>query len=123
MAVTPISAPSVKETERAHVATGEAAAAMLAGGIGCFVTGLLTTLAAIPALVDLKNALNWWNPAGPLVGKTGVGIIAFVVAWIISHQLLHQREVNLKLHFTITMVLLGLGFLLTFPPVFEAFEH
>lgn len=123
MAVAQMSTPRVEEREEAHVATGEAAAALLAGGISCFVIGLLTTLAAVPALVSLKNALNWYNPVGPLAGKTGVGIIAFVLAWAIGHYLLRQKEVSLKLYFTITMVLVGLGFILTFPPVFEAFEH
>ena len=123
MAVSQLSTPVVQDREEAHVATGEAAAALLAGGVGCFVIGLLTTLAAIPALVSLKNALNWYNPVGSLSGKTGVGIIAFVLAWAIGHYLLRQKEVSLKLYFIITMVLVGLGFLLTFPPVFEAFEH
>jgi hypothetical protein len=123
MAVTQLSAAQVQEIERAHVATGEAGAALIAGGIGCFIIGLLTTLAAIPALVDLKNALNWWNPAGPLVGKTSVGVIAFVLAWIIGHAILRQREVNLKTYFIVSMALVALGFLLTFPPFFEAFEH
>jgi hypothetical protein len=123
MAVAQMSATRAQDREDAHVATGEAAAAMIAGGIGCFVTGLLTTLAAVPALIDLKNALNWYNPVGPLAGKTLVGIIAFVLAWAIGHYLLRSKEVSLKLYFTITMVLVGLGFLLTFPPVFEAFEH
>lgn len=49
---------STKDQEQVEtrVATGEAAAAFLAGGIGCFVLGVLVTLAAMPALVDLKNA-------------------------------------------------------------------
>jgi hypothetical protein len=123
MAVTQLSTPRVQDRAEAHVATGEAAAALLAGGIGCFVIGLLTTLAAIPALVDLKNALDWWSPAGPLVGKTSVGIIAFVLAWAIGHYVLRQREVSLKLYLTISLALLALGFLLTFPPFFESFEH
>jgi hypothetical protein len=104
------------------VATGEAAAAFLAGGIGCFVIGLLTTLAAAPALVDLKNGLNWWNPAGPLTGKTGVGVIAFFIAWGVAHLLMKDKEVNLKTYVIVAAVLTVLGFLGTFPPFFEAFE-
>ena len=68
-----------------RVATGVAAAAFLSGGIGCFVIGLLTTLTESPALVNLKNALNWSNPVGPLSGKTGVGVIAFLLSWAIAH--------------------------------------
>jgi hypothetical protein len=65
MAVTqlPKTAASKGEEEvETRVATGEAAAAFLAGGIGCFVLGLLVTLTEIPALVALKDGLNWTNP-------------------------------------------------------------
>ena len=126
MAVTQLpKTAAVKDQEEveARVATGEAAAAFLAGGVGCFMIGLLTTLAAIPALVDLKNALNWWDPAGPLVGKTSVGVIAFALAWVIGHVLMKDKDVNLKTYVLVAAILTGLGFLLTFPPFFEAFEH
>ena len=115
---------AVKDQEKVEtrVATGEAAAAFVAGGVGCFIIGVMTTLAAIPALVDLKNALNWWNPAGPLVGKTSVGVIAFAVAWVIGHVIMKDKDVNLKTYVIVAAILTGLGFLLTFPPFFEAFE-
>src|SRR5262245_63409839 len=89
---------AVKEQDQveAHVATGEAAAAFLAGGIGCFVLGLLVTLTEMPALVDLKNALVWSVPVGPLSGKTGVAVIAFLLSWAISHFTMKNKEVNLK---------------------------
>jgi hypothetical protein len=125
MAVTQLpktAAAKDRDAVEAHVATGEAAAAFLAGGIGCFVIGLLTTLAAVPALVDLKNGLNWWNPAGPLTGKTGVGVIAFFIAWGVAHLLMKDKEVNLKTYVIVAAVLTVLGFLGTFPPFFEAFE-
>ena len=109
-----------QEQVETRVATGEAAASFLAGGIGCFIIGLLTTLAEIPALVNLKNALNWWNPAGPLTGKTGVGVLAFFVAWAIAHFTMKDKDVNLKTYVIVAAVLTGLGFLLTFPPFFQA---
>lgn len=111
----------VQEQAEARVTTGETAAAFFAGGLGCFVIGLLTTLAEIPALINFKNALNWWNPAGPLTGKTGVGVIAFFLAWLIGHMVLKDKEVNLKAYVLIAAVLTALGFLGTFPPFFEAF--
>lgn len=61
MAVTQLpKTTAVRREEQAEiqVATGEAAA-FLAGGIGCFVIGLMTTLAEVPAFVNLKNRLNW----------------------------------------------------------------
>src|SRR5512141_1426246 len=88
MAVTQLpktTATKAQEQVETRVATGEAAAAFLAGGIGCFILGLLVTLTEMPALVGLKNALNWTNPVGPLSGKTGVAVIAFLLAWAVAH--------------------------------------
>jgi hypothetical protein len=110
-----------QEQVETRVATGEAAAAFLAGGIGCFIIGLMTTLAEFPALVNFKNALNWWNPAGPLTGKTGVGVIAFLIAWGVAHVMIKDKDVDLKTYVIVAGVLTALGFLLTFPPFFELF--
>jgi hypothetical protein len=123
MAVTQLPKMAAKGQEQVetHVATGVAAAAFLAGGIGCFVLGVLVTLTAMPALVDLKNALNWNNPVGPLSGKTGVAIIAFLLSWGIAHFTMKDKEVNLKTYVIVAGVLTALGFLLTFPPFFDLF--
>jgi hypothetical protein len=124
MAVTQLpktAATQGQERAEVQVATGEAAAAFLAGGIGCFVLGLLVTLTEMPALVDLKNALTWSNPVGPLSGKTGVAVIAWLLAWAVSHYTMRAKEVNLKTYVIVAGVLTALGFLLTFPPFFELF--
>jgi hypothetical protein len=110
-----------QEQVETRVATGEAAATFLAGGIGCFVLGVLVTLAEMPALVDLKNGLNWSNPVGPLSGKTGVAIIAFLLSWVIAYFTMKDKDVNLKTYVIVAGVLTALGFLMTFPPFFELF--
>ena len=109
-----------KEDAKAEVATGVASAAFLAGGIGTLVIGLLTTGAVISE--GLKSALNWWSPAGSLTGKTGVGIIVWLISWWLLHTAWKHKGVNFSKVFAITLILIGLGFLLTFPPIFEAFE-
>jgi hypothetical protein len=124
MAVTQLpkaAATKGQEQVETRVATGEAAAAFLAGGIGCFVLGLLVTLTEMPALVDLKNALIWSVPVGPLSGKTGVAIIAFLLSWAIAHFTMRTKDVNLKTYVIVAGVLTALGFLMTFPPFFELF--
>lgn len=108
------------EREQTAVATGVAAAAMVAGGVGTFVIGLLTTGAVISE--GLKETLNWWNPAGPLTGKTGLGVIAWLVSWFILNRIWHTENRSLQQAFAIALILIGLGVILTFPPVFEAFE-
>ncbi|HEX6387511.1 MAG TPA: hypothetical protein VF177_22815 [Anaerolineae bacterium] len=106
--------------EQAIVTTGPAAAALVASGIGTLVIGLMTTGAVLSE--GLSNFLNWWDPAGPLTGKTGVAVIVWLISWIVTHTLWKDRDSDLGKAFTITLILIGLGVLLTFPPVFEAFE-
>jgi hypothetical protein len=98
---------------------GAIAAAFISSGVGCFVIGLMTTGAEASA--KLANMLAWWGPVGPLSGKTGVGIIAWLASWFILHSLLKERETDLKTAIVISLILIGLGFLLTFPPFFDMF--
>ena len=101
------------------IKTGPAAAAMIAGGVGAFVLGLITTGAE--AIPGLKTSLNLTNPVGPLSGKTAVAVVAWLVSWVILHFLWKERDYNIDTALTITLILTGLGVLLTFPLVFEAF--
>ncbi|MEW5988790.1 MAG: hypothetical protein AB1791_19365 [Chloroflexota bacterium] len=108
---------TTKETQNST--TGPAAAALIAGGIGALVIGLMTTGAEISE--GLKNVLNWWNPAGPLVGKTGLGIIVWLISWFVLNRLWKDKAYDLGKAFTITLILIAVGLVLTFPPVFEIF--
>jgi hypothetical protein len=102
---------------------GPVAAAFIAAGIGSFTMGLFVVLNEINA--DISNFLKWdanWGVGkgvGPLSGKAGMAILAFVVSWAILGVLLRGKEVRWSAALTVALVLVGLGFLLTFPPVFE----
>jgi len=116
---------SVKTTKTAvhddaAVTTGPAAAALISSGIGTLVIGLMTTGAVLSE--GLKNFLNWSNPVGPLSGKTGLGILAWLISWGVMHSMWKDKDSNLEKAFMATLILIGLGLLLTFPPIFEAFE-
>ncbi|HEV8339962.1 MAG TPA: hypothetical protein VGR25_09965 [bacterium] len=108
-----------EERTRTRKSNGPAAAAILAAGAGTFTIGLMTTLAE--AFAGLRNALMWYAPSGPLSGKTGVGIIVWLIAWVALATAWKGRDVNIGRVVTWTFVLLLLGFVGTFPPVFEAF--
>ena len=98
---------------------GPAAAAVLAGGIGAFGLGLATTLAeASPAI---SAALNLYNPVGPLSGKVLVGVVIWLVAWLILGSMWRGKEVNFGRAATWAFIFLGLGLLFTFPPFFDLF--
>lgn len=98
---------------------GPVAAALIAGGLGSATIALMTVLAEASA--PIKNALNWWNPAGPLTGKTLVGVIVFFVSWVVMHLIFRGKNVNFARAATIAFILLGLGLLGTFPPFFDLF--
>ena len=98
---------------------GPVLAALVAGGLGSATIGLMTVLAE--ASEPIKNALNWWNPAGPLTGKSLVGVIVFFASWIVLHLILRGKNVNFARAVTIAFILLALGLLGTFPPFFELF--
>lgn len=113
-------AAKAADVVEAALTIGPAAAAMISGAIGIFVIGLLTTGAVI--FEGLRAALNWWNPAGPLTGKTGVGVIAWLISWALLNTVWKDKEYDLRTAFLITLIFVAVGVILTFPPVFEAFE-
>ena len=115
MLATQIKEPPVDSRTR----SGPAAAIVLSACLGAFVLGLATVLAQ--ASTTIKQALNWWAPAGPLTGKAGVAVIAWLGCWLLFHMIWRDRDVPFKRVWIGSLVLLGLGFLFTFPPVFEAF--
>jgi hypothetical protein len=111
--------PLTKEVAGEVVTTGRAAAALIASGIGTLFIGLMTTGAEASA--GLKEFLAWSKPVGPLSGKVGLSLIVWLISWVVMHQLLKDKESNLARAFTITLILIALGVIFTFPPIFEAF--
>lgn len=97
----------------------EVGAALIASGIGSLVLGL--TVVGAAASESIGDALRWSDAVGPLSGKTGVAVIAFVLSWLGLHFAFKNARLTLMTSFVITLVLVGLGLLLTFPPVFELF--
>jgi hypothetical protein len=102
---------------------GPVAAAFIAAGIGSFTMGLMVVLNEINTGINgfLKWDANFGLGAGvgPLSGKAGMAIIAFAVSWVILHLALRKKELRWSRVMIVALVLVGLGFLLTFPPVFE----
>ncbi|MBI4279034.1 MAG: hypothetical protein HY660_11310 [Armatimonadetes bacterium] len=103
------------------IPNGAAAAAILAAAIGVFVMGALTTLNEITGA--LRPILVWYRPAGPLTGKTGWAVLIWLVAWVILHNAWKGREQNFGKLFTVSLILIVLGWLFMFPLFFEMFSH
>jgi preprotein translocase subunit SecG len=97
--------------------TGIAAAAIVAAGIGSLMMGVLTTAADISA--PLSASLNWYSAVGPLMGKTTVMVILWLISWVVLHNMWKNKDVDLQKSFVTSIALIVGGFLLTFPPVFD----
>jgi tetrahydromethanopterin S-methyltransferase subunit B len=98
---------------------GVAAAAILAAAIGSFVLGLMiVTTEAIPAW---KNMVNFVNPVGPLSGKTDFMLGAYIVALVALTAAWRNKSVDFARVWTISLGLLALGLLGSFPLFYEIF--
>ncbi len=92
---------------------GSAMAAFLGGGIGAFAMGAVVLLNeagifAAPAL---------YAPAGGVSGRTTLATIVWLVAWVVLHNRWKAREITPGRVGAVTLILIALGVLGTFPPV------
>jgi hypothetical protein len=106
--------------QQKNLTNGPAAAAILAAGIGSMALGLFTTLAE--AIVSVKNALVFYNPVGPLSGKTTLAVVAWLVSWIVLGSLWKNKQVSFGGVFATSLILIVLGLIGTFPPFYEMFS-
>lgn len=92
---------------------GAALASMLGAGIGALAMGIIvilneTGLYAAPAL---------YAPAGGVSGRTTFAALAWLIAWAVLHRRWSGRHVESRHVQAVTLLLIGMGVLLLFPPV------
>ncbi len=107
-----------KTTEKPN---GPVSAVLLAGGIGSAVLGLGTLIYELNDTSAFAQSLSWYKPTGGLSGKSGLGIIAFFLTWAILHYVWKDKDTDFARISTISFVLLAVGLLGTFPPVWHLF--
>jgi hypothetical protein len=90
-------------------------ATALAGAFGAFVLALLTVLNE--ASSGVSSSLTIIERVGPLSCK----VIWALVAWVALAGAFRTREFDWKIPLGVAGVLLGIAFIVTFPPIFEAF--
>jgi hypothetical protein len=100
---------------------GSVVAAMLAAGIGSFVLGLMICLAQ--GSKAIANILNFYDPVGPLSGKTIVAVVAWLIAWGILGSKYQDQAADFGKMYKVTLVLVGLGLLGSFPLFFDLMGH
>lgn len=98
---------------------GSGAAGILSAGVGCFVLALLA--AAGDKSVWVKSLLNFYKPTGPLSGVTTVAILIWLCSWGILEWRWEKKTVAIGGICAAALLLLGLGMVLTFPPIVDLF--
>jgi len=101
---------------------GPVAAALLAGGIGSAVLGLVTFAFELNDKSAFAKSLNWYKPVGGLSGKSTLSIIAFFVAWAVLHYIWKDKNTDFARISSISIGLLVVGLIGTFPPVWALFK-
>jgi hypothetical protein len=113
-------AVALETTIPRRLPNGEAAAAILAAGVGSLALGTIIPLSE--AVVPIKNALVLGLPAvGPLAGKTAFMVVVWLVAWLVLHLAWRGKEVAFGKVVVATVILVVLGLIGSFPPFFELF--
>jgi hypothetical protein len=103
------------EGKREEVANGAALASFLAAGIGAFALGLIVILNN--AGVFVAPAL--YAPAGGVSGRTTLAAVIWLIGWAVLHSRWKGRQIESRRVHAVTLILIGLGVLLTFPPVWN----
>jgi hypothetical protein len=106
-------------TVRDEMTNGSGAAAILAAGLGAAALGVLAVLGDTSAAV--KSAMIFYKPTGPLSGVTTVAIVIWLGCWGLLEWRWRKRSVAVGRVCWVALVLLGVGVLLTFPPVGDLF--
>jgi hypothetical protein len=107
--------------QQSKTTNGLITAAMLAAGIGCFFLGFNTSLAQGSKAIG--GMLNFYDPVGPLGGKTIVAIVVWLVSWAILASKWRDQEVDFGKVYKGTLLLVALGMLGTFPLFFDLLGH
>jgi hypothetical protein len=99
------------------IPNGSGAGAMLAAAIGSFVLAVVAF--AGDKSVAIKSSLNFYKPTGPLSGVTTVAIVVWLLVWGFLEWRWGKRAVAMGRINSVSLALLVLSILLTFPPIVD----
>lgn len=103
------------EHQPKEVTNGAALAAFLAAGIGAFAIGFFVIIHE----AGLFSAPALYAPAGGLSGRTTFATLTWLIGWAVLHGRWKNRQIESGRVHTATFVLIALGVLLSFPPVWQ----
>jgi hypothetical protein len=98
---------------RDEITNGAALASFLGAGIGAFAMGFFVIVNEAGIFV----APTLYAPAGGVSGRTTFAVVVWLIAWGLLHSRWKNRQIESRRVSVVTLVLVGLGILGTFPPV------
>jgi hypothetical protein len=101
----------------AAVPNGAAMAAFLAAGIGALGLGLVVFLNE----VGVFEVPALYGPSGGVTGRTAAGVVIWLLAWVVLHSRWKDRRIESSGLFAMSLILIAVGFVLCFPPVWHLF--
>lgn len=108
---TAVRPPSITLTE----ANGAAMASALGAGVGAFAMGLFVVLSE----AGLFAAPTLYGPAGGVSGRTTFATLVWLAAWAVLHARWRARELAPGRVLALTLVLIVVGMVGTFPPLWS----
>jgi multisubunit Na+/H+ antiporter MnhB subunit len=115
-----MNAPNLADSAVSAARTnGSGAAAILSAGIGAVCLGVFTVAADKSPMI--KSMFNVYKPTGALSGVTTGAIAIWLICWAVLALRWRSQDVHITRIVTVAFVLLGLSFLLTFPPIGDLF--
>ena len=100
-------------------AFGFTAATLIGGGFGVALFGVITVISE--RWISTQAGLTLTKSVGPLSGKAIYAAIGWLIVWALLALVLRNRNVSEKATYWITAILVAVGFLLTFPPIWKLF--
>jgi len=97
------------------LANGAAVASFLAAGIGAFAVGFIVILNEAGLFV----APALYAPAGGVSGRTTLAAVIWLIGWAVLHSLWRNRQIESRRVHLLSVILMGLGIVLTLPPVWK----
>jgi hypothetical protein len=110
--------PAIAPTGTGEVTNGAAMAAFLAAGIGAFAMGLVVVLNETGVFAPPTI----YAPAGGVSGRTTLAVVIWLLAWALLHFRWRDRIVHAGRVWAVTLILIALGILGTFPPIWSLFS-
>lgn len=69
----------------------------------------------------IKGLLNFYDPVGPLAGKTVGALVIWLASWALLHMVYRDKGFETRATLTLGLVLIALGVVGTFPIFFQTF--